>query len=173
MSEEVQVRMFRPENKLSMVLQNGGMLASEALSNGNKVMKELRKPALKSIDRLIEVMGKQYGAQSRHGDEDFQGLYDLSARIIDICGPVADLQIHRAAFSLCELVDRCAGQAAWDWPSVDVHMNSLQLLSQAGAGLQPAQRKVILEGLDRLTGRLPPAPMPEEEAEAASEPPQA
>jgi len=161
---DVEVRTFRPENKLSGILQNGGMLVTEALSNGAKAMKELRKPALKTIDRLLEAMNKDYGRKARKGDEDFQRLYEMSARIIDVCGPVADLQIHKAAFSLCELVDRCAGQGAWDWPSVDVHLNTLLLLRQAGPELKLPERKVILEGLDRLIGRLPPAPMPDEPA---------
>lgn len=149
--------MFRVQNNLAGITQNGGMLISEALANGNNAMKEMRKPCLKTIDRLLGEMSQKYGPAARRGDEDFQALYELSSRIIDVSGPVADLQLDRAAFSLCELVDRCAGQSIWDWPSVDVHFDALQLLRHVGADLKAAERKTIFDGLDRVTDRLPVA----------------
>lgn len=149
--------MFRVPNNLAGITQNGGILLSEALANANQVMKDMRKPCLRTIDRLLLEIGQRFGPQARRGDEDFQVLYELSARIIDVSAPVADLQIDRAAFSLCELVDRCAAQSSWDWPSIDVHLDALQLLRHAGAQLGGAERKKIFDGLDRVTERLPAA----------------
>jgi hypothetical protein len=156
--------MFRVPNNLAGITQNGGILLSEALANANQVMKDMRKPCLRTIDRLLAEINQRYGPAVRRGDEDFQALYELSARIIDVTGPVADLQIDRAAFSLCELVDRCAAQSVWDWPSVDVHFDALQLLRHAGPALKAAERKTIFDGLDRITDRLPAAGAAAEEA---------
>jgi hypothetical protein len=152
-----EVREFRAPNPLAAITQNGGMLISEALGAANEALKDMRKPSLRAIDRLLAAMNQHFGPSSRRGDEDFQALYELAGRIIDVSSPVAEMQIDRAAFSLCELVDRCANQSRWDWPSVDVHLDALQLLRHSAAALKAPERKAILDGLDRVTERLPAA----------------
>jgi hypothetical protein len=149
-------REFRPNLAIRHITENGGVLVSEALAEANTIMKEMRKPILRAIDRFLKDIDKRYGpSPSRNDDLDFHTLYELSAHIIDISGPVADMQIDRAAFSLCDLVDRCEGMGKWDWPSVDVHLDALHLLRDQGDKMKAAQRKIILDGLDRVTERLP------------------
>ncbi|MDR3508341.1 MAG: chemotaxis protein CheE [Caulobacteraceae bacterium] len=150
------VRMFRVPNKLGeKILKTGGRRAVELLADADQVMLDLREPCLADISSLISDINARYGKANRRGDEDFKDLYELSARIIDISAPVADLQIDRAAFFLCELVDRCSGQEKWDWPSVDVHLDALLLLRLDAGNLPAAAREKIFDGLKKINERLP------------------
>jgi hypothetical protein len=117
-------------------------------------MLDMRETCLKDIDGLISEIVKGYGRAARVGDEDFLGLYTLSANIIDISAPVADLEIDRAAFFLCELVDRCGMRDQWDWPSVDVHIDALQLLRLDEGRLPAAARMSIFVGLKQINDKL-------------------
>ncbi len=160
------VRIFRVPNRLrEKILKSGGPRALEILAKGDKVMVDLRQPSLENIDKLIAEIVKGYGRANRKGDEDFLVLYTLAANIIDICAPVADLEIDRAAFFLCELVDRCGARNVWDWPSVDVHIDALQLLRLDEGHLPAEARMKIFLGLKKINNRLP---TPEEESEAAA-----
>ncbi len=176
-----QVRVFRVPNKLrDKLLKSGGARAVELLARADANLEFLRPRCLNQISDLIGEIVARYGAGKRKGDEDFDGLYALSARIIDISTPVADLEIDRAAFSLCELVDRCDGVGQWDWPSVDVHIDALTLLRMDAGAMPAAARQQIFNGLQKLNKRLPtlaesqavtgappPADPPEAEASAA------
>lgn len=149
------VRLFRVPNKLrEKILKSGGPRALEILAKADKIMVEMRPPCLEDINSLIDQIIKTYGQATRKGDEDFQGLYTLAANIIDISAPVAEMEIDRAAFFLCELVDRCSARGQWDWPSVDVHINALQLLRMDGANLPAAARMKIFSGLQKINDKL-------------------
>jgi hypothetical protein len=117
------------------------------------------------IDNLIAQIVTEYGKANRKGDEDFANLYSYATRIIDSSAPVADLEIDRAAFHLCELVDRCTGLGRWDWPSVDVHIDALQLLRMDEGNLPAEARAQIFLGLKKIHDRLP-KPAEASEAEA-------
>lgn len=132
----------------------------ELLAQAESNLEFLRPRCLNLISDLIDDMVRLYGQSNRKGDEAFEPLYALSARIIDVAAPVAELEIDRVAFSLCELVDRCEGQAQWDWPSIDVHIDALQLLRLDAGELPPEAREKIFQGLFRVNQRLarPSAP---------------
>ncbi len=160
--------MFRVPNKLRQkILKTGGMRAIEALAKGQEALDELREPSLAQIDGLIGEIIRVYGRSNRKGDEDFLELYQLASRIIDCAAPVSELEIDRAAFHLCELVDRCTGLGRWDWPSVDVHIDALQLLRLDEGKLPEAARAQIFLGLKKIHNRLPkPAAEPAAPEEA-------
>jgi hypothetical protein len=150
-----EVRIFRVPNKLrDKILKSGGPRALEILARAEKAMVEMRPPCLDIIDELIAEIVAKYGRANRKGDEDFALLYALSSRIIDVSAPVAELEIDRAAFFLCELVDRCSARDLWDWPSVDVHIDALQLLRLDRGNLPPAARLQIFVGLKKINNKL-------------------
>ena len=154
-----EVRIFRVPNKLGhKILKTGGMKAMEALARGKRALDDMREPSLAQINGLISEIVRVYSRASRKGDEDFQELYQLASRIIDSAAPVSELEIDRAAFHLCELVDRCAGLGRWDWPAIDVHIDALQLLRLDGGKLPPEARAQIFLGLKKIHNRLPKPP---------------
>jgi len=149
------VKIFRVPNRLrEKILKSGGPRALEVLAKADKIMLDMRQSCLDNIGGLIAEMIKSYGRANRKGDEDFLGLYTLSAQIIDISAPVADLEIDRAAFFLCELVDRCDARDQWDWPAVDVHLDALQLLRLDEGNLPPAARMTIFQGLKQINDKF-------------------
>ena len=149
-------RFFRVPNRLrKKIAEAGGARVLEHLAQADQNLEELREPSLQMIDGLITEIAGRYGKANRKGDEDFADLYSLATRIIDVSAPVADLEIDRAAFHLCELVDRCTGLDRWDWPSVDVHIDALQLLRNDEGALPKAARAQIFQGLKRVHDRLP------------------
>jgi len=149
-------RIFRVPNKLrEKLLKSGGARVAELLAQADSNLDFMRPRCLNQVSDLIGEIVAAYGPASRSGDEPFETLYQLSAKIIDASTPIADLEIDRAAYSLCELVDRCEGQQAWDWPSVDVHIDALQLLRLDAGALPPEAREKIFLGLQKVTQRLP------------------
>ncbi len=163
-----EARLFRVPNRLrNKILRNGGQRAADLVARAEEALVVLRPPCMDDIDRLIGEIMRAYGRSNRKGDESFQGLYDRAAGIIDVCAPVAYMEIDRAAFFLCELVDRCETRGEWDWPSVDVHLDALQLLRMDEGKLPPAARLQIFAGLQKISKRLP-SPEVEEAAEEAT-----
>jgi hypothetical protein len=151
-----EVRIFRVPNKLRDKLLNGkGDLAIDLVAKAESNLDFMRPRCLNIISDRIDQIITAYGQANRVGDEPFDKLYTLSAQIVDVSTPVAELEIDRVAYSLCELVDRCEGLGQWDWPSVDVHIDALVLLRQDGGSLPPEARQVIFRGLDKLNQRLP------------------
>jgi len=143
-----------PNRLREKILKSGGPRALEILAKADKLMIEMRESCLENVNKLINEIIKEYGRANRKGDEDFLRLYTLCANIIDISAPVADLEIDRAAFYLCELVDRCGVRDQWDWPSVDVHIDALQLLRMEGVNLPASARMQIFVGLKKINDRL-------------------
>ncbi len=152
------VRIFSVPNTLRAKIEaNGGQEASKLLATAESYLSFLRPRCLNKISDLIADIDGAYGKAVRKGDEAFEPLYALAAKIIDQCAPVSEYEIDRAASGLCELVDRCEGQGAWDWAAVDVHIDALYLLRQDAGSLPPEAREKIFAGLRRVTERLPRA----------------
>ena len=165
------VKIFRVPNKLrDKILKRGGAKVEESLAKADKALVAMRGPALAHIESLIDQVVQIYGRAQRNGDEAFLPLYMLSSQIIDSSAPLKDLEIDRAAFHMCELVDRCMGLGRWDWPSVDVHIDALQLLRLDQGKLPAAARAQIFLGLKQVYDRLP---KPEIQPEQAIEPDEA
>jgi hypothetical protein len=143
-----------PNRLREKILKSGGPRALEILAKADKAMFEMREACLQNIDALIAEIVQGYGRANRKGDEDFLVLYALSANIIDVSAPVAELEIDRAAFYLCELVDRCGAREQWDWPSVDVHIDALQLLRLDEGKLPASARMQIFVGLKQINDKL-------------------
>ncbi|QUD88007.1 chemotaxis protein CheE [Phenylobacterium montanum] len=154
-------RFFKVPNRLrKKIAEAGGARVMEHLAAADQNLEDLREPSLAMIDGIIAEMIQTYGKANRRGDEDFADLYSLAARIIDVSAPVAELEIDRAAFHMCELVDRCMGLDRWDWPSVDVHLDALVLLRNDEGALPAAARAQIFLGLKKVHDKLPKPPPP-------------
>ena len=166
------VKIFKVPNKLRQkILKTGGARVEESLAKADKALVAMRGPALVHIETLVDQIVHIYGRGQRKGDEAFLPLYMLSSQIIDSSAPVKDLEIDRAAFHMCELVDRCMGLGRWDWPSVDVHIDALQLLRMDQGKLPSEARAQIFLGLKKVYDRLPkPEHEPEQEADLDDKP---
>lgn len=81
---------------------------------------------------------------------DPQGLYRVSAEIIDLgaCDPSSG--VSDAARSLCDLVERAGANGGIDRRSVRVHLDALRLLSQE-TKVSADHRQGVLTGLRTLS----------------------
>ncbi|PXA91291.1 chemotaxis protein CheE [Caulobacter sp. D4A] len=149
------VRKFRPPNRLAaMIKDRGGILAKDAVAAAEANVETLRDSSLAALDEALEAIEARFGptAAGRAG-EDFETLYTLTLKIIDVAGFAADAGVDEAAVSLCALVDNCAEAGAWRWDAVDVHLSALRLLRNVGASLPAEHRRGMLDGLHKVAQR--------------------
>lgn len=149
------VRKFRPPNRLaSMIKDRGGLLAKDAIAAAEANVETLRESSLASLDEALEAIEARFGAGvPGRAAEDFETLYTLTLKIVDVAGFAADAGVDEAAVSLCALVDACAEAGAWRWDAVDVHLSALRLLRNLGAQLPAEQRRGMLDGLHKVVQR--------------------
>lgn len=149
------VRKFRPQNKIRALAFSGkGLLAKDAIANAQAGMESLREMATESIREIIAEIERLFGPSAAdRANTDPMDLYELTARIIDVSSCLPEACLDQAAKSLCDLVDQCAEADAWNWPAVDVHVATLQLLSSQQALTHPERQK-ILSGLAAVNERL-------------------
>jgi hypothetical protein len=149
------VRKFRPPNRLTaMIKDRGGVLAKDALVNADTALEPLRAPSLAVLDAALTEIEARFGlaAAATRNSEDFETLYTLTLKILDVAN-FAGPGVDHAAASLCTLVDAQAEAGAWRWEAVDVHLNALRLLRNLGAKLPDAHRRSLLEGLQKVSQR--------------------
>jgi hypothetical protein len=149
------VRKFRPPNRLaSMIKDRGGILAKDAVAAAEANIEGLRESSLAALDAALETIEARFGpAAPGRADEDFETLYTLTLKVVDVAGFAADAGVDEAAVSLCALVDGCAEAGAWRWDAVDVHLSALRLLRNVGASLPTEHRRGMLDGLHKVVQR--------------------
>ncbi|MBI1686906.1 chemotaxis protein CheE [Caulobacter hibisci] len=149
------VRKFRPPNRLAaMIKDRGGILAKDAIAAAEANVETLRDSSLAALDEALEGIEARFGATAPgRAGEDFETLYTMTLKIIDVAGFAADAGVDEAAVSLCALVDGCADAGVWRWDAVDVHLSALRLLRNVGASLPADQRRGMLDGLHKVAQR--------------------
>jgi len=149
------VRKFRPQNRIrALAFAGSGLLAKDAIASAQAGLETLRGAATETVLATIAEMERRFGSRvaDRDGAEPM-GLYGLAATIIDASSCLPEACLDEAAKSLCDLVDQCAEAGAWNWPAVDVHIATLQLLSSQ-TSLSRDERKKIISGLAAVNERL-------------------
>lgn len=149
------VRKFRPPNRLaSMIKDRGGILAKDALAAAEANVEALRESSLAALDAALEAIEARFGPGAPdRGSEEFETLYTMTLKVVDVSGFAADAGVDEAAVSLCALVDACAEAQAWRWDAVDVHLSALRLLRNVGASLPAEHRRGMLDGLHKVVQR--------------------
>jgi len=59
-------------------------------------------------------------------------VYRLASRVLDLAGFFDTGPLYEAGYSLADVADRMAAAGAWDWPPVQVHVQALRLILNAG-----------------------------------------
>jgi hypothetical protein len=147
------VKMVRIPNRLAVLMAaKGGLSAREAIRRSEAAVETLREPCLATIDSAIAEIDARFGpaAPDRDG-ADFEDLYSLCTRIIDVSIAVRGTGLDDAARAFCDLADISSELGRWDWPAVDVHIEALRLLRAAGASMEKPQRDAVIGGLMKVT----------------------
>jgi hypothetical protein len=120
----------------------------EAVADAEAAIEAFRPEVIEDIDAMI-VKLEQLSKQER---PDADVVYRCSAGIIDHAGLFGLGDVGRAAYSLCELVDRLRERGTWDTAAVAVHVGSMRLLRDMPDG-EPAARTHLLSGLQAVVAK--------------------
>jgi hypothetical protein len=150
------VKRTYPQQRLRRFFnRRDGTPAGRLLSEAGQRLEAIRDPTLAHIDRVVEriqqlgrVLGEAPDPAAAHK------LYHLANEICGIAGAFGLIHLGKAAYSLCELLDRLDAANKWNWVAVQVHLDGLQLL-RTNAG-EDAERDQIIDGLVRIVSLNPP-----------------
>ncbi|WP_427791276.1 chemotaxis protein CheE [Brevundimonas diminuta] len=70
-------------------------------------------------------------------------VYRLASRVLDLAGFFDTGPLFDAGYSLADVADRMAVADAWDWPSVEVHVQALRLILNGGCERNPATDRML------------------------------
>ncbi len=79
-------------------------------------------------------------------------VYLLASRVVDLAGFFDTGPLFDAGYSLADTVDRMTTAAAWDWPPVQVHVQALRLILNAGCERNAATGQ-LLNGLKAVAAK--------------------
>ncbi len=136
----------------ALTAKPGGVRVGAALGKAEQNLALIRDDCVASLDALLAELLSLCGRGGPPPSDEVRGeIYRISNEIHGIAG-VFDLpELGRAAYSLCELVDRLATLGRWHQASVDVHLSALQLLRKPGSAADPAN---LLERLRALVAQI-------------------
>lgn len=136
------------KSRLSTLINTaGGTTVSKALLAAEQNTRPLRDQAMAEVDAILGDLEALAAGQAMTAAD--QGrAYALSSSLLDVVGPFGLEDMCKAAYSLCELVDRQRRADRCDLAPVRVHVAALRLLRQLS---EPAEaRQQVLRGLEAL-----------------------
>lgn len=146
------------QNRLAKLVQKpGGKRIADALAAADAGVQSLSEEGLAELDRLIAAVAAAVRGELAPGP--LGKVYDQANEIVGIAGLFGFSEVGKAAFSLCDLLDRTEGGARCDRRALQVHADTLLLL-RLRDGAADEQTAEILEGLRRVADRAAAAATP-------------
>ena len=129
MTQHPNVRKFAATNRLAeLIVLPGGKTVREALDDAQTAVEQYRPEVIDDIDARIAELERL----STEASPSAETMYRASAGVIEHAGLFGLGHVGRAAYSLCELVDRLQQRGTWDAAAVAVHVGSMRLLRDMG-----------------------------------------
>ena len=120
----------RKSRLATMIDSAGGVTVGVALTRARDNIDKLRGKALKEVTRHIgELAALQQPSTLDEKAESLRRIYQSANHVIDAASPFGLEELCAVAVSLCDMVDRAAGETGFDWRILSVHIQSLQLLN--------------------------------------------
>lgn len=138
----------RRSNLSRMVGEAGGVTVLAALRGAARETADLREEGRAILAEVILAL--ETAADSPAGAEWLDRVYAAARDIIEVC-PAEAPALHRAAYSLCDLVDLQQRLGRPDAPPVAVHVRAIRLL--AAPDVSDAVAAPVLEGLRAVLER--------------------
>lgn len=145
------IRRMVPNRLAALVRKPGGKPIAQAIADAEINLEEIRDACIEALDLILEQMS-DVAPKLRTGEdhEALQELYRLSNEVVGIAGVFNLGDVGRAAYSLCDLLDRFDTKGEISAPALLVHMDSLRLLR---LGLPDGEVDRILDGLQAVTAK--------------------
>ena len=143
-------REFRPRNRIAeMINQPGGILIADALQRAHGNVESLHADMAAAIDAaLVRLQAMSGDLPTAPSAEVLGELYEIGNEIVGFAVTLQLRDMGRAAYSLCELLERSRVRQTWSADALAVHVEALRLLREPNG--DAATRRAILEGLDRV-----------------------
>jgi hypothetical protein len=152
MTNAPHVRKFAATNRLAdMIRVPGGKTVERALADGEAAVERFRPEVVDDIDARIARLETLSADPAPDGET----VYREALGVIDHAGLFGLGAVGRAAYSLCELVERMRARGFWDAPAVAVHVGSLKLL-RGMADQDGSESEAVLNGLSAVLAKVAP-----------------
>jgi hypothetical protein len=136
-------------NRLSKLIKTpGGKRVEDALSAAEENLQQIAPPCLEAIDEHIANIVVMAAATPGSWND----MYEQSNKVVGLGGVFGLGDLSRAAYSLCELIDRTRDRGGPDAQALKVHINSLKLL-RLGDSVPAGERQKVLDGLAAVVQR--------------------
>ncbi|MBU1385601.1 MAG: chemotaxis protein CheE [Alphaproteobacteria bacterium] len=120
----------RKSRLAAMIDSAGGVTVGVALARARENIDGLRDKGLTEVIRHIgELAALQQPSTGEEKTESLRRIYESANHVIDAASPFGFKDLCAVAASLCDMVDRAAGETGFDWRILQVHIQSLQLLN--------------------------------------------
>ena len=143
------VRKRAPDNRLAKVLRTpGGRTVRDIDADVGARLGALRASCLDELrDHVagIEQLGER-SARPR-SDAELDAVYRQANAVVGLSGVAGMDHVGEACLSLCRLVDGFRNGKPWNPAAFQVHVQSIQLLTHAGADLGPDVARATVDGL--------------------------
>jgi hypothetical protein len=153
------VKRTYPKHRLNQFFgRRDGTLRSQLVTDAKANIAAIRGESLIEIGQLVDRI-QALGEELRRAADpaSTQPVYELSNQIVGIAGAVGLVHLGKAAYSLCELLDRLTAAKKWNWPAIQVHLDGIQTL-RTKVDDEEAVRDAIIDGLVKVVAHVSDAP---------------
>jgi hypothetical protein len=146
-------RIHTPDIPLGRLIRMpGGKYVGQAVSDAEKGLETLHGESMKELQRVLEKAEDYYNRANKK----FDGLlvnafYDLINGAIGLPTVGKDRAIDSMLVSLADLLDYYRISGEWSDKSVQVHLNTFQLLLRTEGARDPEGTEAILSGLQKVS----------------------
>lgn len=132
-------------NTLSEISRTpGGLDVREAVARANANLETIRGDCVANMDAALATLENCYRRGAYKSAPSRMRMYRTCYKLIGIADVAGYPAVDRAAYSLCDLLDRIEEAGPWEKEAVTVHMRALRLLRQSPGEVAHG---AILEGL--------------------------
>lgn len=139
-----------PEQRLTrLIAREGGLTVAEAVQRADAAV-ALHAPAYaQGVDGGLAQISAALAAGAPTGPEQLDVIYRAADSIVGLAGPAGLHELGRAAYSLCELVQRFRDGAVFKAAAVQVHLDAMAVFRRPPPD-QEAVTRSVMEGLAKV-----------------------
>ena len=148
-------------NRLAKLIRlPGGKTVAQALTDAETNLDSIREDCLTAVDENIQrLLDSAVAVKADPNPDALAQCYSIAHEVFALAGVFGMAELGKAAYSLCELIDRSRDVGKWSNPAFEAHMNALRLLRFEATDLDRNVREAVLAGLrnvvDAVTGPAP------------------
>lgn len=145
------IRVLQPRNRLAELIgrAEGSIPIADALQRATNNIELVREDCMRAVDDALDALQEALPRDNAPpAARRLEELYELANEIVAVAATFDLREASRAAYSLCELLDRFRASGAWSARAVVVHIEALRLLRAPSDDV--AGRASILAGLDQV-----------------------